>query len=221
MVKGEHGTIRERGMAERRARIVDAAAELVRGGDVSALTMRSLSDVAGVSVPTVYNLVGGRDEVLIALMERFAEAIESELAALGGDPIDRCFQIAELCVARVTSPTSLVRSVYAEGLGPVLAGTDLTPLRRYGVATGLAILEASERGDLELATTVQLLVESLMSQIAMRLFRWVSADPSPDAARLHAEAAHAVAMTLLVVATDRIRPDLLRRLSAARTTLTS
>ena len=207
-------------MAERRERIVDAAADLVRDGDVSALTMRALSDTAGVSVPTVYNLIGGRDDVLIALVERAGTMIEAELEALDGEPIDRCFLIAELYIGRVTGPTSLVRSVYAEGLGPVLSQPNQTPLRRYGVATAVAVIEAAERGELELTTTVRLLVESLMGQLAIRTFRWVSADPSPNPARLHAEASHAVALHLLAVATDRTRPDLLRRLSTARTALT-
>jgi AcrR family transcriptional regulator len=216
----EQGTIRERGMKERRDRIVDAAADLVSQGNVSALTMRALSSAAGVSVPTVYNLIGSREDVLIAVMERAGEAIEPELAALGGDPIERCFRIADCLVARVTVPTSLIQSVYAEGLGPAISGSGLRPLRRHGMATGLAILEAAECGDLDLVTTVQLLVESLMIQLAVRIAQWISADVPPDPAHLQAEAAHAVAMTLIPVATARTRPELLRRLSAARTALT-
>ncbi|MDG1877415.1 MAG: TetR/AcrR family transcriptional regulator, partial [Acidimicrobiales bacterium] len=216
----EQGTIRERGMKERRDRIVDAAADLVSQGNVSALTMRALSGAAGVSVPTVYNLIGSREDVLIAVIERAGEAIEPELAALGGDPIERCFRIADCLITRVTAPTSLIQSVYAEGLGPAISGSGLRPLRQYGLATGLAILEAAECGDLELITTVQLLAESLMIQLAVRIAQWVSADLPPDPDHLQAEAAHAVAMTLIPVATVRTRPELLRRLSAARTALT-
>lgn len=214
------GTIRERGMKERRDRIVDAAVDLVSQGNVSALTMRALSGAAGVSVPTVYNLIGSREDVLIAVIERAGEAIERELAALGGDPIERCFRIADCLITRVTAPASLIQSVYAEGLGPAISGSGLRPLRQYGLATGLAILEAAECGDLELITTVQLLAESLMIQLAVRIAQWVSADLPPDPAHLQAEAAHAVAMTLIPVATVRTRPELLRRLSAARTALT-
>lgn len=214
------GTIRERGMKERRDRIVDAAVDLVSQGNVSALTMRALSGAAGVSVPTVYNLIGSREDVLIAVIERAGEAIEPELAALGGDPIERCFRIADCLITRVTAPASLIQSVYAEGLGPAISGSGLRPLRQYGLATGLAILEAAECGDLELITTVQLLAESLMIQLAVRIAQWVSADLPPDPAHLQAEAAHAVAMTLIPVATVRTRPELLRRLSAARTALT-
>lgn len=214
------GTIRERGMKERRDRIVDAAVDLVSQGNLSALTMRALSGAAGVSVPTVYNLIGSREDVLIAVIERAGEAIEPELAALGGDPIERCFRIADCLITRVTAPASLIQSVYAEGLGPAISGSGLRPLRQYGLATGLAILEAAECGDLELITTVQLLAESLMIQLAVRIAQWVSADLPPDPAHLQAEAAHAVAMTLIPVATVRTRPELLRRLSAARTALT-
>ncbi|MDG2234097.1 MAG: TetR/AcrR family transcriptional regulator [Ilumatobacter sp.] len=220
MFNHDQGTIRERGMTERRDRIVDAAIDLVGQGNISALTMRALSSAAGVSVPTVYNLIGSREDVLIAVMERAGEAIESELTALGGDPIERCFRIADCLITRVTAPTSLIQSVYAEGLGPAISGSGLRTLRRYGLATGLAILEAAECGDLELVTTAQLFVESLMSQLAVRIAQWISADPPLDAARLHAEAEHTVALLLLAVATEKTRPDVLRRLTTARTVLT-
>ncbi len=216
----DQGTIRERGMTERRDRIVDTAIDLVSQGDVSALTMRGLSSAAGVSVPTVYNLIGSREDVLIAVIERAGEAAESELAALGGDPIERCFRIADCLITRVTAPTSLIHSVYAEGLRPAISRSGLRPLRRYGLATGLAILEAAECGDLELVTTAQLFVESLMSQLAVRIAQWISADPPLDAARLHAEAEHTVALLLLAIATEQTRPDVLRHLSTARTVLT-
>lgn len=59
-----------------------------------------------------------------------------------------------------------------------------------------------------------------MSQLAVRIAQWISADPPLDAARLHAEAEHTVALLLLAIATEQTRPDVLRHLSTARTVLT-
>lgn len=219
MSKGEHGGIRERGMAERRTRILDAAADLIRGGDVSQLTMRALSDTAGVSVPTVYNLVGGRDDVLVALLERQGAIVEAELAVLEGDPIDRCFTIVEHCIARATGPSGILRSVLAEGLGPVMGGPDNLPMRRYGIAIGQALIEAEERGDVELIANVRLIVEPVLLQLGVRLYGWAASDSPADPTVLQAKAAHTLALTLTAIATPRTRPALVERLGAAERTL--
>jgi AcrR family transcriptional regulator len=52
----------------RRQQILRAAHDLIGRDGVEGLTMRTLADGAMVSVPTVYALVGGRDDVIAALM---------------------------------------------------------------------------------------------------------------------------------------------------------
>jgi AcrR family transcriptional regulator len=52
--------------AERRARIISAARELVTKHGYDGLTMRDLAAAARVSVPTLYNLFGGKDAILAA-----------------------------------------------------------------------------------------------------------------------------------------------------------
>ena len=59
---------REQGKERRRRRILDAAAQLVEAEGLDGLTMRRLSDAAGVSYATVYNLVGSKEDVLVALL---------------------------------------------------------------------------------------------------------------------------------------------------------
>lgn len=67
-------------MAERRERILDAAREIIAEQGFEALTVRELAQAAGVTVPTIYNLVGSKDQVLIAAVaeqtERFVRSIE-------------------------------------------------------------------------------------------------------------------------------------------------
>lgn len=69
-------------MAERRARILAAARKLVVTHGYDGLTMRDLARAARVSVPTLYNLFGSKDAILVAELERSAAAIAA--GALAG-----------------------------------------------------------------------------------------------------------------------------------------
>jgi AcrR family transcriptional regulator len=59
--------------AATRAAIVEAAEELLAEGGPSALTLEAVAERADVAVQTVYNRVGGRSAVLIAVAERALE----------------------------------------------------------------------------------------------------------------------------------------------------
>jgi len=52
-------------MAQRRERILAAAREIVAEQGTAGLSMRDLARKSRVTVPTVYNLVGGKDAVLM------------------------------------------------------------------------------------------------------------------------------------------------------------
>ncbi|HEY5951228.1 MAG TPA: TetR/AcrR family transcriptional regulator [Kofleriaceae bacterium] len=70
--------------AERRARIGKVARELVVERGYEGLTMRELAQKARVAVPTLYNLFGSKDAILVAELEASARTIASSLP-LGGD----------------------------------------------------------------------------------------------------------------------------------------
>lgn len=70
--------------AERRERIVRAARALVAERGYDGLTMRELARAARVAVPTLYNLFGSKDAILVAELEASARLIASRLPA-GGD----------------------------------------------------------------------------------------------------------------------------------------
>jgi AcrR family transcriptional regulator len=90
---------REVQMAERRERILAAAREIVAEHGSAGLSMRELARKSGVTVPTVYNLIGGRDAVLIAAVEeqtaRFVAGIEESRAR---SPVERILAVHESCV---------------------------------------------------------------------------------------------------------------------------
>ncbi|HEY5925642.1 MAG TPA: TetR/AcrR family transcriptional regulator [Kofleriaceae bacterium] len=70
--------------AERRARIGKVAKQLVAERGYEGLTMRELAQKARVAVPTLYNLFGSKDAILVAELEASAVRVASQLR-VGGD----------------------------------------------------------------------------------------------------------------------------------------
>lgn len=94
---------RDRNKHLRRARILEAAGQILAEQGFDALTTRGLAEAADVTVPTIYNLIGGKDDILRALVADSVERIWEllELPAEGAsidvveDMIGRCLQVVE------------------------------------------------------------------------------------------------------------------------------
>ena len=70
--------------AERRARIGKAARKLIAERGYAGLTMRDLANAARVAVPTLYNLFGSKDAILVAELEAHAREYAAKMPR-GGD----------------------------------------------------------------------------------------------------------------------------------------
>jgi AcrR family transcriptional regulator len=78
--------------AATREAIIDAAQALLDEGGPAALTIPAISERADVAVQTIYNRVGGRDALLLAIAERALEANRvymDKAYATPGTPIER------------------------------------------------------------------------------------------------------------------------------------
>jgi AcrR family transcriptional regulator len=75
--------------ADRRERIVAAARTLVAERGYEGLTMRDLARAAKVSVPTLYNLFGSKDAILVTELEAMASAIARALPSSGESFLQR------------------------------------------------------------------------------------------------------------------------------------
>ena len=73
-------TKREQAISERRRRIFDAARSIIAQEGLDSLTTRGLAQAAGLTVPTLYNLVGGKDEILAQMVIQSVEAVWARLA---------------------------------------------------------------------------------------------------------------------------------------------
>ena len=72
-------SLRELNCEARRQRILAAARTLIARGGIPALSMRKLAQEAGVSVTTLYNLFGVRDDILSALVHDAIDRIDQIL----------------------------------------------------------------------------------------------------------------------------------------------
>lgn len=210
---------REQGKARRRRRILDAAAGLVQAEGLDGVTMRRLSEAAGVSYATVYNLVGAKEDVLVAMLRAGLEDLGAQLAAVDSpDPLDRATAVVAGVVDHFVARPALYRALVRAVHDPATGARGL-PIRRrtialYESSIRDAIEQRSLRDDLDahvLAVHVTLAVNGVIR-------RWAAGEI--DAAGFRAEADYAVRVALLGVATPKTRTKLLAELRASERTLT-
>lgn len=98
--------------------VVDAALALVESGGPSALTMRKLAAELGVTTTTIYWHVGGRDELILALIKRRSEQ-QAARPITGATPRERVESVAtQIWLGALEHPnvTSLAHQVGATSL---------------------------------------------------------------------------------------------------------
>jgi AcrR family transcriptional regulator len=100
----------------RRNQILQAAHDLIARKGVGALSMRTLADAAQVSVPTIYALVGGRDDVIAALMAEGVHRFNEGLSGLDARGLFRVTDLIELLTGIVDHERELVRGLLASGV---------------------------------------------------------------------------------------------------------
>lgn len=97
-------SLREFNMAKRRQRILHEARRLITRGGFEALNLRALASAAEVTVPTIYNLLGNKEALVVALFSEALTEIEQRVGSYrGATPL-------EMATAVVTESTG----VYAE-----------------------------------------------------------------------------------------------------------
>jgi AcrR family transcriptional regulator len=104
---------REAGKAERRARIIQAARELIRETGNAGLSMRVLAQRAGVSLATPYNLFGSKRAIVLALLADVREFHERFAQLRATDPLERLFQAVDLQIEIYLADPALYRTMWA------------------------------------------------------------------------------------------------------------
>ena len=72
-------SVREQNMQKRRERILAEARELLARDGYDGLNLRDLARRADITVPTIYNLIGNKEEMLLALADEVLAEIEARM----------------------------------------------------------------------------------------------------------------------------------------------
>jgi len=182
----------------RRDQILDAARELISERGYENLTMRMLAQSAGVTVPTIYNLIGNKEAVLGATIH---------------DGTVRFWQNAELS----DDPLTIIETIVSELLHrPEYYQPVLRVLLNGGASTEMAELDGlflkhlqdtlasmSERGALESWVDAEILGERMLSNLYGAISEWVSGRLSDEA--LPTAAGYDAAIALAGLTSEKAR----------------
>jgi AcrR family transcriptional regulator len=211
-------SLREQGKERRRRRILEAAARLVEADGLDGLTMRRLSDAAGVSYATVYNLIGAKEDVLVAVLRAGLEDLAADLAAVeSGNPLERAEAMVAGMVEHFVARPALYRPLLQAVHEPA-AGARGLPIRRRTIARHEAsIREAIGQGLLRDDLDPHVLARHVTLAVNGAIRRWAAGEMS--AAGFRAEADYALRVPLFSVATPSTRKKLLADLRRCERTL--
>lgn len=108
---------REAGKAERRARIIQAARDLLRETGAADLSMRALALRAGVSQATPYNLFGSKRALLVSVLEDIRDFGKFFAGSAGLPPLERILHAAALAVGYYERDPDFYRVLWRTILG--------------------------------------------------------------------------------------------------------
>jgi len=116
--------LRERNLEVRRQQILQAARVLLSEGGLRALSMRKLADEASLSVNTLYNLWGTREEIMRALTldarDRMTAALPIETSP--EDPLAYCRLLVEATIQELCRQHDFYRPMMLAWLEVEIAG---------------------------------------------------------------------------------------------------
>jgi AcrR family transcriptional regulator len=203
-------TLREVNIESRRQRILEAARDLIARGGMQSLSMRKLAAEAGLSVTTLYNLYGSRDDILFALIQdgidRMVPILDAEAPI--DDPLARCRAVITVSVEQFAANAAIYRPMIVasyEGLsrGPE---ADRRLARRASGMQREGIEQAIEQGLLADTLSPERLGEQIYHGYELACVQW--AFGLLDEAGFRARALYGMYLALLAVANDVVREEL-------------
>ncbi|HEY1751819.1 MAG TPA: TetR/AcrR family transcriptional regulator [Caulobacteraceae bacterium] len=172
---------REAGKAERRARIIHAARELIRETGNAGLSMRVLAARAGVSLATPYNLFGSKRAIVLALLQDVRDFHDRFAHLRATDPLERIFTAVDIQIEIYLADPKLYKTMWAAvfDTSDDLRATLWNP-RRDAFWRGL-IAEAAEAGAVAAEISQDWLQRQLDHVFRCIMLDWVVGILPPDA----------------------------------------
>ena len=189
-----------------RRRVLRAARQIAADRGLDGLTMRAIALEADMSVATLYNLVGGRDDVVRALGRQLCDELDEAFVYVEeADPLERAHGLLDMVADTVIA--TVPRQLLLMLLSDVHLYTDLIPA--WGPADALA-------RDLGAMVGAGLITADLDPTIIARHIWWSHmgylrqwAAGRLEAAEFKAAALYSLDLCLLAIATSTGRPRLL------------
>lgn len=205
---------RELGKAERRRRIAEAAAELVREAGFDAVSMVQIAERAGLSPATLYNLFQTKGAIFREVFDQDLRDFERQLArAPATDAVDRIFVAIDLAATQYRRDPKFYRAMArVSGRGAQGLATAISEPRTTFWQSLLA--EAATRGLLRADTDIPLLGVTLSRFMRGIFLEWAAGSISAD--RMAGDSTYGFALMLLGHSTSESAGSLKNRLAARR-----
>lgn len=200
--------LRQINIEGRRQQILAAARKLIASGGMTALSMRKLAAEAGLSVTTLYNLFGVREDILQSLVEDSIDLMDQilEQEAPLDDPLERCRAVITVSIRHMVENEAVFRPMLiAAHQGSTPGSFEDGKISERATRMQVVAIEAAiERGLL-----IDLLDPNLLGRQIYHGFDLASAQwafGALDEAGFRVRALYGLYVSLLGVATKTARP---------------
>ena len=196
--------LREKNLERRRQRILAATRELIARDGIDGWSMRKVAHAADVSVPTLYNLFGSKDEIRSAMCAGVFDELDRGLdeETSPSKPIERVLALVTHGVDKVLTKAHRTRPALLERGGDFRKGPLIVARLRA------AVQEAIDEGQLRADLRADLLVAEGYEGFRRAAVLW--AQGKLDPAGFRSKALYSTCLCLLSVATEDTRRELLR-----------
>lgn len=168
----------------RRAHILSVARDLIERHGYDGVTMRHLAAAAGVSVPTLYNLCGSKDELLHEAVTTGFDATAGAVAASRTRGHGRVLQVLALGAEEIDRHPAYYRSMLDMVTRSAQAQAPMLILgQRLHSELAAALTDMRQLGQLEGWVDIPALAERLTATCVTAAFEWAAGFASPERAR--------------------------------------
>jgi len=203
--------LREIGKRRRRRRILAAAKQIIVAAGVDGLSMTRLAREAELSVATLYNLYGSKEEILYALFDDCLDSLDAAFDGLQcSDPVARMRVVFTTSVDQLTRDGALYRPLMAAVSNQVDRTRVPRTIRRCEAMAEQALGAAVEQGVLTPVLSPRVLAHQIFMAYLQAMHGWAVGMLSDRGFR--SQALHGLFICLVAAATDDARPALVREL---------
>lgn len=211
--------LRERNKAKRRHAVLDATLDLLGQHPLGEVSIERIAERAEVAPATVYNLLGNREQLLLACVDRVIDQLVDSLIEV--DPAEDPIRAAVLIVEQSADAFTGQRAAYRQILGA------LGDFSRTGSMMALdpaqlqiaAMREAQVQGYVRADIDPEAVGRQIYLSYNGAVFAW--AGLGLDDAGFRAAALHGLWTTLAAIATDAHRDRFLAELRTTGAALTA